>query len=103
MARCLRQYRMWCLNYSAPPPESLVFTVFSILNLLFFSCNVYFSFLRKNIYFLKHALTPFTLSFRKQIFFPYFLFVFLWQCILLRKYICFRGDSESRARACPRK
>ena len=43
----------------------------------------FISFLRENIYFLKHALTPFQLSFRKQIFSLIFLFVFLWQCLLL--------------------
>ena len=65
-----------------PPGKSCYYCVFHNL-ISFFSFAFIFSFLRENIYFLKHALTPFTLSFRKQIFSLIFLFVFLWQCLLL--------------------
>ncbi len=50
MARYLRQYRIRSLNYSAPPPESLVFTVFSILNLLFSSFDFISFFIKENIF-----------------------------------------------------
>ena len=47
MARCLRQYLLWSLNYSAPPPETLVFTVFSIILISFFSSFDFISLLKK--------------------------------------------------------
>ena len=57
------------LKLLCPPPEKPChYYVFHNL-ISFFSCNVYFCFLRKNIYFLGHALALLSLSPRKQIFF----------------------------------
>ena len=57
------------LKLPCPPPgKSCLYCVFHN-SFSFFSCNVYFCFLRKNIYFLGHALALLSLSPRKQIFF----------------------------------
>ena len=57
MARYLRQYQLQSLNYLAPPPNFLAITAFNILSAPFYVFQLFlFIYLRKNIYFLGHAL-----------------------------------------------
>ena len=61
------------LKLLCPPPENHCYHCIFHNPFSFLSCNVDFYFLRKNIYFLRHALTLLSLSSRKQIFFYLFL------------------------------
>ena len=84
MALCLHQYRLLSLNYSAPPPKSLVITTFSIILISFLVVFVlsYF-FLIKYKTFLGHALTLLPLSPQKVLY-----LIKRCSCFVLSVYFC---------------